>query len=350
MITEAIRKVVAGETLTRDEAAQAMEAIMGGAATPAQIAGLLTALRVRGEREEEIAGFAETMRRFAVPVSLDLATPVVDTCGTGGDGGRTFNVSTAAAFVVAGAGVPVAKHGNRAMSSASGSADVLEALGVRIDLGPEAVAHCVREAGIGFMFAQRFHPAMRHAAPVRRELGIRTVFNVLGPLTNPAGVRHQLVGVAMPDMVETVARVLALLGVSHALVVHATDGLDELSLSAPTLVYDVRTNGMSSVRTFTIEPESLGIPAAPLSTVRGGTAQENALMIRRILSGEERGPARAITVLNAAAALYAADAVESIAEGIARATAAIDSGAAQARLEALVRLSQSLAETEAGVA
>ena len=348
MIVDAIRKVAAGEVLTQTEAAEAMEAIMTGEATPAQIAALVTALRLRGEREEEVAGFAQTMRRHAVPVALSLDRPAVDTCGTGGDGARTFNISTAAAFVVAGAGVPVAKHGNRAMSSHSGSADVLEALGVRIDLGPEAVARCVQEVGIGFMFAPRFHPAMRHAVPVRREIGIRTVFNILGPLTNPAGVRHQLVGVAMPDLLETVARVLALLGAEHALVVHSADGLDELSLGAPNRVYEVRANGSTTVHQFTLDAAELGLTPIPSDAVRGGSAVENAGLIRRVLQGE-RGPAREITLLNAAAALYAADRASSLGEGLALAARSIDSGAALARLEALVELSNRLVETEVQV-
>jgi anthranilate phosphoribosyltransferase len=345
MIVEAIRKVAAREVLTRQEAAQAMEAIMTGEATPAQIAALVTALRLRGEHEDEVAGFAETMRRHAVPVTLSLTRPAVDTCGTGGDGARTFNISTAAAFVVAGAGVPVAKHGNRAMSSHSGSADVLEALGVQINLEPDAVARCVQDVGIGFMFAPRFHPAMRHAAPVRREIGIRTVFNVLGPLTNPAGVRHQLVGVAIPTLVDTVARVLALLGTEHALVVHSADGLDELSVSAPNRVYEVRGNGRLSIHGFTLDAAELGLRSVPLDAVRGGTASENAELIRRVLQGE-RGPAREITLLNAAAALYAADFASSIGEGIALAADAIDSGAALARLEALAELTRRLATPE----
>ncbi len=348
MIVDAIRKIAAREVLSRQEAAAAMEAIMTGEATPAQIAALVTALRLRGEHEEEVAGFAQTMRRHAVPVTLSLSHPPVDTCGTGGDGARTFNISTAAAFVVAGAGVPVAKHGNRAMSSHSGSADVLEALGVRVDLGPEAVTRCIQEVGIGFIFAPRFHPAMRHAAPVRREIGIRTVFNILGPLTNPAGVRHQLVGVAIPELVETVARVLALLGAEHALVVHSGDGLDELGLGAPNRVYEVRANGSATVHQFTLDAAELGLTPVPVEAVRGGTADENAVLIRRVLQGEP-GPAREITLLNAGAALYAADAAGSLGEGLALAARSIDSGAALARLEALVELSNRLVGSEVQV-
>ncbi len=345
MITAALQKIVSGGVLDVEEAAQAMGAVMTGEATPAQIAALVTALRVRGERETEIAGFVQALRAHMIPVELATARPAVDVVGTGGDGARTFNISTAAAFVVAGAGVPVAKHGNRAMSSRAGAADTLEALGVRIDLGPEAVARCVSEAGIGFMFAQRFHPALRHAAPVRRELGFRTVFNVLGPLANPARVRHQLIGVAMPELVETVARVLALLEIDHALVVHAADGLDEVSLAAPTTVYEIRRNGRVEVCRHVVEPESLGIPRVPTEALRGGTAEENARIVRAVLEGKP-GPAREVTLLNAAAALVAADAAESLAEGLELARRSIDSGAALAALERLVQLSNQLAGAE----
>lgn len=345
MIAAALQKIVSGGVLDVEEAAQAMSAVMTGAATPAQIAALVTALRVRGERETEIAGFVQALRAHMIPVSLAVERPAVDVVGTGGDGNRTFNISTAAAFVVAGAGVPVAKHGNRAMSSQAGAADTLEALGVRIDLGPEAVARCVAEAGIGFMFAQRFHPALRHAAPVRRELGFRTVFNVLGPLANPARVRHQLIGVAMSELVETVARVLTLLEVEHALVVHAADGLDELSLAAPTTVYEIRRNGTVEVRRRVIEPEELGFARVPTEALRGGTAAENARIVRAVLEGTP-GPARDVTVLNAAAALVAADAAESLEEGVELARRSIDSGAALAALERLVAASNRLATTE----
>ncbi len=345
MIGAVLQKVVAGQILDIDEAMQAMSAIMTGEATPAQIAALVTALRVRGERETEIAGFVKALRAHMIPVELQLSQPVIDVVGTGGDGNRTFNISTATAFVVAGAGVPVAKHGNRAMSSRAGSADVLEALGVRIDLSPSAVARCVEETGIGFMFAQRFHPALRHAAPVRRELGFRTVFNVLGPLANPARVRYQLLGVAMPELVETVARVLALLDVEHALVVHSADGLDEISLGAPTTVYEVRRNGTIEVQRWTLEPESLGLERVPSDALRGGTAEENARIVRAVLEGV-RGPARDVVLLNAAAALVAADAAQSLAEGLELARHSIDSGAALDRLERLKALSHALAEAE----
>jgi len=343
VVREAIRQVTEGRTLSRAQAAAAMDSVMTGTATGAQIGSLMTALRMRGETDEEIAGFAETMRRHALPVPLRDNGPVVDTCGTGGDGANTFNISTAAAFVVAGCGVRVAKHGNRAMSSRCGSADVLEGLGVRIDLGPESVATCIDEVGFGFMFAQAFHPAMRFAGPARKEIGIRTVFNILGPLTNPAGAQHQVVGVANRELAGKVARVLALLGTTHAVVVCSNDGLDELSISSDNLVFDVSANGSTLLRSSSVSAESVGLESAPLEAVRGGSVVENAQLIRRILDGE-RGPARSITLLNAGAALYAADAVSSIRDGVTRAAESIDSGAARGRLDALVGLTQQLSE------
>lgn len=342
MMKAAIQKVVDGETLTRAEAAGAMDAIMSGEATAAQIGSLVTALRMRGETEEEIAGFAEAMRRHALRVPLATSDTVVDVVGTGGDRAHTFNISTTAAFVVAGAGVRVAKHGNRAMTSRCGSADVLEGLGVRIDLGPEAVGRCIDEVGIGFMFAQIFHPAMRFAAPSRREIGIRTVFNILGPLTNPASAPYQMIGVADRAIAAKMARVLALLGTAHALVVHSHDGLDEISLSAPTFVNDVRANGSVDLRSYEIEPGEIGMPGAPLAQVCGGSVEDNVAIIRHVLNGGN-GATRAITLLNAGAALYAADAVDSIRDGVLRAAESVDSGAAAAKLEALIALSSRLA-------
>lgn len=341
VVREAIRLVADGAKLSREQAAAAMDAVMTGAATGAQIGSLMTALRMRGETDDEIAGFAESMRRHALPVPLKYEGAIVDTCGTGGDRANTFNISTSAAFVVAGAGVRVAKHGNRAMSSRCGSADVLEELGVRIDLTPEAVAECIDRIGIGFMFAQVFHPAMRFAGPVRREIGIRTVFNLLGPLTNPAGARHQVVGVPDRSAAERVARVLALLGTRHAVVVNSNDGLDELSISSENVVYDVVVNGKVDVTSFNLTVESVGLEPAPLSAVRGGTAGENAALVRGVLDGVH-GPARSITLLNAGAALYAADAAASIREGVELARESIDSGAARAKLDGLVSLSQEL--------
>lgn len=340
-IKEAIQKVVDGGTLTRDEAAAAMDAMMLGEASAAQIGALITALRMRGETEEEIAGFAEAMRRHALPIAVPHDA-VVDIVGTGGDGVPTFNISTTASFVVAGAGVPVAKHGNRAMSSRCGSADVLEGLGIRVDLPPEAVAQCIDQVGIGFMFAQTFHPAMRFAASPRREIGIRTIFNILGPLTNPAGAQHQMIGVAHPEVAEKMARVLALLGTTHALVVHSRDGLDELSISASSTVTDVRANGAVSLEQYEVDPEELGLPRAPISAVLGGSVEDNVAITRHVLDGGDGAP-RAITLLNAAAALYAADVVPSIQEGIALAAESIDSGAAAAKLAELAALSNRLA-------
>lgn len=342
MIKVAIQKVVEGEMLSRAEAAGAMDAIMSGEATPSQIGALVTALRMRGETEEEIAGFAETMRQHALRVPLAGAEPVVDVVGTGGDRSHTFNISTTAAFVVAGAGVRVAKHNNRAMTSRCGSADVLEALGVRVDLGPEAVGRCIDEIGIGFMFAQIFHPAMRFAGPSRREIGIHTVFNILGPLTNPAAAPYQMIGVSNPVIAGKMARVLGLLGTTHALVVHSHDGLDELSISAASTINEVRVNGSFDLRSYDIEPGELGLSGAPLSEVGGGDAEDNAAIIRHVLSGGN-GATRAITLLNAAATLYAADHVPSIREGLVVAAESVDSGAAAAKLQALAELSNRLA-------
>jgi anthranilate phosphoribosyltransferase len=337
MIREAIEKVVAGFDLTRDEAATVMEEIMTGQATPAQFGALMTALRLKGETVQEIAGFASVMRRMATAVSP--RRPVVDTCGTGGDGHGTFNISTTAAFVAAGAGAIVAKHGNRSMTSKCGSADVLEALGVNISLTPAQVEACLDEAGIGFMFAQVFHPAMKYAAGPRREIGIRTVFNILGPLTNPAGAHAQVLGVAAPVLVERMAEALALLGSHHALVVHGEDGIDEISICAPTRVSEVRDG---EIRSYTITPEDFGFSRASLDDVRGGDAATNASITRSILSGAD-GPRRKVVLLNAAAALVASDLADDLAEGVERAAEAIDSGAAAERLERMAAVSRRFA-------
>lgn len=337
MIREAIEMLVAGKDLSRPEAAQVMGEIMAGDATPAQFGAFVTALRLKGETAAEIAGMAEVMREKANRV--EYPGPLVDTCGTGGDASGSFNVSTAAAFVVAGAGLTVAKHGNRAMSSACGSADVLEALGVKLELAPDQVAACLDQAGIGFMFAPAFHPAMRFAAGPRREIGIRTVFNILGPLTNPAGAQHQVLGVADPAMAPKMAEVLQHLGSPHSLVVHGTDGLDEVSISAPTRVWELKDG---AIREYTVSPEDLGLPRAPREAIRGGTAQENAAVLRSVLGGAP-GPIRDMVTLNAAAALAAADAAPDLKSGLERARASIDSGEALRRMEALVRVSQSFA-------
>ncbi|MBF6612295.1 MAG: anthranilate phosphoribosyltransferase [Chloroflexi bacterium] len=336
MIVEAIDKLVRSESLTDDEAAGSMEEIMDGVATPAQIGAFLIALRMKGETVDELTGLARIMRSRATPVELD-DVEVVDTCGTGGDRSGTFNISTAAAIVAAAAGVHVAKHGNRAMSSRCGSADVLEALGVQINLDAEEVARCVRHVGIGFMFAPLFHPAMKYAAPVRRELGTRTVFNILGPLTNPAGARTQVLGVADPDLAPKMAGVLERLGSQHALVVHGHGGLDELSITGPSVIYRVCA-GQPTERSE-IRPGDLGLEVAPLQEIIGGTAEENAVMVRAVLSGE-RGPKRDVVLLNAAAALFAARLVDTLREGVARASQAIDNGAASETLDKLAAFSR----------
>ncbi len=336
MIREAIEMLVNGKSLAMEQAAQVMTEIMDGAATPAQIGAFLVALRLKGETPEEIAGMAQVMREKSLHVQAD--GPVVDTCGTGGDGSGTFNISTTSGFVVAGAGVKVAKHGNRAMSGACGSADVLEALGVRIDLSPEGVRRCLDEVGFGFMFAQKYHPSMRHAAGPRREIGIRTVFNILGPLTNPAGARSQLLGVADAAVAEKMAQVLLRLGTQHALVVHGLDRLDEVSLSDATRVWEVKEGAVSA---YTITPEGLDFRRADRQAIRVGSVQEGAAVARRVLEGE-RGPARDVVLMNAAAALLAADRVASLKDGVALAAESIDSSRAYQKLQALVELSQKL--------
>src|SRR3984957_18190719 len=348
MIHEALQKIVAGEDLSRVEAEAAMEQILIGAASDAQIAGLLTALRMKGETVDELVGFATAMRRHAAPIfsgNHSLAVEaLVDTCGTGGDATGTFNISTAAAFVVAGAGVRVAKHGNRSISSRCGSADVLEALGVRIDLEPEQVARCIDEMGIGFLFAPAMHAATRHAMQARRELGGRTVFNLLGPLTNPAGASAQVAGVYRADYTELMARALGELGVERAFVVHGVDGLDEISIGGETCVAELR-NG--AVRSYTVVPEDFGLRRAPLEAILGGDADQNAQIIRKVLGrsshGHEHGPYRDIVRGNAAAALVASGRARDWLDGVRLATESIDSGAASKRLEALVAFSQSVA-------
>lgn len=339
MLKPHIQAIVEGQTLDRGDARQAMEIIMNGEASPAQIGSLLTALRMRGETDEELAGFAEVMRAKAVIVPLDTHEAVVDTCGTGGDGSHTFNISTTAAFVVAGAGVKVAKHGNRAMTSRCGSADVLEALGVRIELAPEQVAECVERAGIGFMYAPAFHPAMRFAGPVRREIGVRTVFNLLGPLVNPAGARHQVIGVPSADAASRLARVLGMLGSQHALVVHAHEGLDELGVAGPSTIAEMLMRESAWVTAYEVTPEQYGLSRHEREAVRGGSVSENVSIVHSILGGEQ-GARRDIVLLNAAAALYAANAVPNITAGIQIAAESIDSGEARGRLEALVSLTE----------
>ncbi|MDY6918543.1 MAG: anthranilate phosphoribosyltransferase [Chloroflexota bacterium] len=336
MIREAIDLLVSGKSLAMEQATAVMEEIMDGEATPAQFGAFVTALRLKGETVHEIAGMARAMREKAVPV--EVSGPVVDTCGTGGDASLTFNISTTAAFVVAAGGLKVAKHGNRGMSSGCGSADVLDALGVKINLGPQEVAKCLDEVGIGFMFAPVFHPAMKYAAPPRREIGIRTVFNILGPLTNPAGAQAQLLGVAEESLALKMAEVLGLLGCAHALVVHGQDGLDEVTLGAPTMVCELTGD---EVTRYVIDPEEFGFPRVSMTTLRGGPPNESADIVRRVLGGEP-GPQRDVVVLNAAAALVAGDRAENLEQGLPIATEAIDSGRALRILNDLAALSQSL--------
>lgn len=343
MIKEAISILISGQSLTVDEAASVMEEIMEGQVTPAQFGAFVTALRLKGETVDEISGLARTMRAKAIPVTI--AEPVVDTCGTGGDGLATFNISTVAAFVVAGTGLKVAKHGNRAMSSQCGSADVLEALGVRLELTAEQVQRCLQEVGIGFMFAPVFHPAMKYATAPRREIGIRTVFNILGPLTNPAGARAQLLGVAEGSLVERLALVLQSLGCHHAMVVHGEDGLDEITLTGKTQVCELKDGRTMS---YFISPEDFGLPKASLDSLRGGTADENATLLRKVLTGAP-GHQRDVVLMNAAAALVVGDRVPSLEQGIDLAREALDNGHALAKLEQLTEFSQSLTDRKSVV-
>ena len=336
-IQDAIKALVAGRSLRQNEAALVMEQIMTGEATPAQIGALLTVLHLKGETDAEIAGMAEVMREKAVQVHH--AMPVLDTCGTGGDATNTFNISTAAAFIAAGAGATVAKHGNRAMSSKCGSADVLEGLGVAIELDAEGVARCLDRAGIGFMFAQKFHPAMRFAGPVRREIGIRTVFNILGPLANPARAEYQVVGVAAAPLADKLANALARMDSRHALVVHGSDGMDELSLSGPSTIWEVKTGG--APHRYQVDPTDLGLRRAPREALLGGTVAENAATIRALLNGDEQGARRDVVLLNAAAGLVASEQAQDLREGLTLAARALDEGAARARLDQLVVVSQS---------
>lgn len=340
MIGEFIPRLLDGHDLTREDAREIMDEIMAGRATPGQIGGFLVALRAKGETADEIAGFAESMRSHVVPVRPNR-TDVIDTAGTGGDGAGTLNLSTAAALVAAAAGAAVAKHGNRAVSSDSGSADVLAALGFNIELAPGRIADSIDALGFGFLFAPAHHPAMRHAMPVRRELGTRTVFNILGPLTNPAGASGQVVGVFAKELAPTIANVLSLLGTRHSLVVHGAGGIDELSPAGENLVYEV-TNG--TIDELRLDPSSLGIPRCGQEALKGGTPEENAAAIRAVFGGEE-GPIRDAVLLNAAAAIRVSGGAESFEESLVRATDAIDSGNASRRLDALVAFSQ---ESETG--
>jgi anthranilate phosphoribosyltransferase len=337
MFTVLLGKLQRREDLTVDEAAGAMAEIMEGRAPASHIAALLVGLAMKGERPTEIVGLARAMRRRATPLPLPAGmTDVFDTCGTGGDGADTFNVSTAAALVVAACGVPVAKHGNRSVSSRCGSADVFESLGVKVDATPETAARCLQHAGIAFLFAPSFHPSMRHAAPTRKELGIRTAFNLLGPLTNPAGATRQLVGVPRPELTELVARSLAMLGTKRAWVVHGADGLDELSTTGYSKVSECRDG---AVNTFYLHPAEFGLLKASRGDLRGADAAVNAGIIRDVLTGTPGAP-RDIVLYNAGASLLIAGRVPSLQDGVALAANAIDSGAAAGVLDRLVRVSQ----------
>ena len=329
-----IEKLTRHEDLTSDEASAAMAEVMEGRAASAQIAALLIGLAMKGERPVEIVGLARTMRAHAVQISKRY-DDVFDTCGTGGDRSGTFNISSCAALVVAACGVRVAKHGNRSVSSLSGSADVFEALGVRVTASPAIVERCLAEAHIGFFFAPTFHPSMRHAAPTRRELGVRTAFNLLGPLTNPAGATRQLVGVPRPEFTELMARSLVLLGCERAWVVHGADGIDEISTTGYTKISECKEG---AVNTFYLHPADVGLPKATAASLKGGNAQDNAGIIERILAGE-RGPARDVVLLNAGASLLVAGEARSVEDGILRASRAIDRGDAKRALERLASIS-----------
>ena len=334
-----IDRAVSGHVFAREEAEALMEELLSGRLQTADIVRLLTAMNGRAVRVDELAGFASVMRRHAAPVFANGEPPpdhLVDTCGTGGKGFSTFNISTASAIVAAAAGARVAKHGNRASHSGSGSADVIEALGVRIDLPVEHFGRAIREIGIGFFFARAAHAAARHAAPARKEIGVRTVFNLLGPLTNPAGARAQVVGVPSPELVDLVAGTLSELGVEHALVVHGAGGLDEISLAGETLIAEVKAGG---IRRFTVTPEDFGVSRALIEGILGGSAAENAVRIRDIFDGRN-GPPRDIVIVNAAAALVAAGVAHSFREGANLAAAAIASGAAKEKLAVLVKFTK----------
>ncbi|MEP9347382.1 anthranilate phosphoribosyltransferase [Xanthobacter sp. KR7-225] len=334
-------KVATGTSLSRAEASYVFDKMMSGEATPAQVGALLMGLRVRGETVDEITGAVSVMRAKMLPVTAPEGA--VDVVGTGGDASSSYNISTCASFIVAGAGVPVAKHGNRALSSKSGAADVLAALGVRLDLAPEGIARCIAEAGIGFMFAPSHHPAMKHVGPARVEMGTRTIFNLLGPLSNPAGVRRQMVGVFAKSWIVPLAEVLRELGSERAFVVHGSDGLDEITISGST---DVAALEDGRIRTFEIAPEDVGLTRAPPQALKGGDAAHNAAALRAVLDGAE-GAYRDVALFNAAAALFVAGRAESLKQGVELARASLDQGAAKARLDRLVAVSSALSP-EAG--
>ena len=336
MLKRSLDKIIAKTELSEQETFQDFLRIMSGEVQEIQLAAYLTALRMKGETTAEITGAARAMRQKAAFIDTGTAD-ILDIVGTGGDGIGTFNISTTACFVAAGAGIPVAKHGNRGVSSKSGAADVLAELGFNLEAEPSVIESCIQERGIGFLFAQKMHPAMRFAAPVRKALGMRTIFNLLGPLTNPAGARHHLIGVFAPEYTEIFASVLRALGSTHALIVYGTDGLDEISCEAPTRVSELK-NG--TIKTYELFPELVLNESFPLSETIGGTPKENAEITRRILQGEEKGAKRAIVLLNAGAAIYAADKAASLNEGIELAKKSIDSGNALKKLEELVEASR----------
>lgn len=339
-MNEHLQTIADGDPLSRSEAQDAMAQMMSGEASPEHMAALLMGLRTRGETLDELVGFTKTMREFAVPV--DIGDPhAIDLCGTGGDGADTFNISTTASLVAAGADVTVAKHGNRSVSSKSGSADVLESLGVKIDLEKEGVERCLNEVGIAFLFAPHFHPAMRHVMPVRTSLGVRTFFNILGPLCNPAGVTRQIVGAFNTKTAQTMVRILAQLDADHVITLHSKDGMDEVSVSAATTLFEYDTADDNPVpRSREVGPEKHGFDRAAASTLEGGSADENAEILHGILSGEDQSPRRDVVVLNAAYALHTSDRFEGLNECVAAAKESIDSGAALDTLENLAEVSQ----------
>ena len=336
-IQDALNRLIEGNELFYDEMLAVMGQIMRGEVSPVQTAAILMGLRVKGETIGEIAASAQVLRELSTKVEPKNRAYLVDTCGTGGDRQHTFNISTTAAFVTAAAGAKVAKHGGRSVSSSSGSADVLEALGVNIMLAPEQVARCIDQVGIGFMFAPSFHSAMKHAAPIRKELGVRTIFNILGPLINPAAAPNQVMGVFHPDLVGIQARVLKQLGSRHVMIVHGLDGLDEISLSEPTLVAELKDG---HVNEYQIEPAMFGLKAAPIKVLQAGDAAASKAMLLAVLDNQA-GPARDIVALNAGAAIYVSGHSASLKDGIARAFEVLDSGAAKQKLDQLVTLSQS---------
>jgi len=326
--------------LQADEAEAVMEEIMNGEATEAQIGAYLMALRMKGETPEEITGSARAMRNKATPVPTRVNGDLLDTCGTGGDKSGTFNISTTVAFVAAGAGVPVAKHGNRAATSKSGSADVLAALGVNLDLTPEQVGRCVDEIGIGFLFAVKLHPAMKYAIGPRRQLGVRTIFNILGPLTNPAGAQRQLMGVFAADLTDLLAHVLSSLGTKRAIIVNGYGGMDELTISGPNRISQLHEDG--HIETYELDPLEFGFEGASISELRGGEPSDNAVIMRSVLDGRDKGPRRDVVLLNSGAALWAAGRAENLRAGIAMARDSLDSGAALEKLDRLIAYSQGM--------